>query len=62
MKCYWEKCEDKAVAYFIEDDVVACENHAVWNYFRYFQDDECGDECPSTMGGSCACEKEKVNG
>jgi hypothetical protein len=36
MKCYSEKCENKAVAYFIDDDVVACENHAVWDYFRYF--------------------------
>jgi hypothetical protein len=38
MKCYQEKCADKAVAYCIVDDYVACEQHAVSDYFRYFEE------------------------
>ena len=38
MKCYKEECKDIVVAYCIVEDVVSCESHAVWDYFRYFEE------------------------
>ncbi len=38
MKCYEVSCSSKVVAYCIVDDYVACEKHAVWDYFRYFDE------------------------
>lgn len=38
MKCYAVDCKETPVAFFIDGDVVACENHAVWDYFRYFNE------------------------
>lgn len=38
MRCYKKECESKPVAYCIVDDVVACEEHVVSDYFRYFEE------------------------
>jgi len=34
MKCYKKECMQKVTTYSIVDDSVACEAHAVWDYFR----------------------------
>lgn len=62
MKCYENLCENNVTTFCILEPVYACEEHAVGDYFWELPSNECSDECPSTMGGSCACEKEKVNG
>jgi len=38
MKCYAVSCSSKVVAYCILDEHVACEKHAVWDYFRYLDE------------------------
>ncbi len=53
MKCYSVGCQEAPVAFFIDDDVVACENHAAWDYFRYFDVLVLQESCPCFMGGSC---------
>ena len=60
MRCYQVDCPDDAVAYCIVDEKVACETHAVWDYFRYFENPILVPEesCPCFMGGSCPTDYE----
>ena len=38
MKCYEVSCSSKVVAYCILDENVACNQHAVGDYFRCFDE------------------------
>ena len=38
MKCFSKNCEETIVAYCIVDEFVACEKHAVADYFWYLNE------------------------